>query len=511
MQRANTPTVAAPGPLARAGEAWRAFTTTSPAELRRWLEAHAEAHADADTPPAREAGGPSLGLRHGVLHELPPPPTWALGDRLPAELARPDRTRRRNAPAIDAWSRRPWAADLADLDVIPVLSSWGRRRVAARLADRPGTSPDTQTGELQDRMWKCATGIRRRADASPQMFRTSSGKWSWSSVVRCKEWCCPSCGPARAAKGSQQLHSLLSRWLAGDRSGLTAPDAWMLTVTVPHHFYDDPGVTVGNLYDAWAAFVRSSAWRRFRARWGISSVVRALDATFGGGSGPHPHFHVALLPSASACVGLDQEARVAQLAELERDLREAWRDAVEDWTGCRPSSVACLRLTPGEDAASYFTAWGMSSEVTQSPVKARSHLRLLDAAGAGDDEAGAEFQSWREATRGRAWLSGLTDALRRQGITADDVAADHRERQHERDAIRDALVVLGRAEPLPVFRELSLVVPSYLWPAAVAMGLEDVEAIADRADAAGADPQAWVLDSLHLRWQTMVARGRPPP
>ena len=499
-------------------------------------------------PADREADAPSLGPLHGVLHAgLPAPVQLVL--------------------------------DLADTTAIPILPLWERRRQAAALATRPGEAPDRQSAGPQDRMGKCCNNVRREGNASPTMYRTERGGWSWGLVVRCNEWCCPSCGPRRARDTAAQLAAILDDWQGNTAGGLLVPDAWMLTLTVPHELpgartdgrrraYRDADVasTVGTLYEAHAIFLRSRAWRAFCRRFGIASTVRVLDAVFGGDSGAHPHFHVAVLPAAAQVTGeerraaaiarpdvvvdlaaseadqqrarelgariraararaldpatswpaadlptLDADERATVLRYLERDIREAWRDAVEDWTGARPTSTACLRLTPGDDAARYFTAWGLSNEVGATPIKARSHLRLLDAAAAGHADAGAAFVEWREATAGRAWVTGLGRTRRRLGLTTDDVAAHAKQAQLDRDNHHRALVAAELAEPIVLVRPLSLVVPGYLWTGAAHVGFDTLERLADYADAEGLPVQQTIIDACLGGVRDLRRRGRPPP
>jgi len=170
---------------------------------------------------------------------------------------------------------------------------------------------------------------------------------------------------------------------------------------------------------------------------------------------------------------------------------------------------SALQLTPGEDAARYFTAWGLESELGASPLKGRSHLRLLDAAGAGVPLAGNTWKAWREAVRGRRWARGLGPAMKRLGIDDDDVSEWATAKQAERDERRARAAV----EPLPVFAPVAIVVPHYLWGAAVVVGVDVVEHVACAAADAGEDAQA-AVSALLWRYQTEAnarARERPPP
>lgn len=213
-------------------------------------------------------------------------------------------------------------------------------------------------------------------------------------------------------------------------------------------------------------------------------------------------------------------AELAQYTSLEqppppREDRNAPREV--------PCHVApsALQLTPGEDAARYFTAWGLESELGASPLKGRSHLRLLDAAGAGVAFAGATWQQWREAVRGRRWARGLGAALRRLGLDDAAVSAWAAAKQAERDELRaerERRAAERERRPVelpPVLAPLSVVVPWYLWGAAHVAGLEVVEQLAVAVADAGGDAQQAVID-LCWRYQSEAnararARGRPPP
>lgn len=441
------------------------------------LDGHDDAPGHASAPEAAPAAEPSLGPLHAVSHHPPGPVQLDL--------------------------------DLGDTRAIPQLDLWARLDLAATYAP-----PHAQLG--RDDAWhtraaKCHRTRRMFATPVPG-FRTERGGWSFAGLVRCGHWSCPACGVERAREVSAVLGLAIERWL-GAGMGLLTPDVWMLSLTMPHGRADHPGATLDGLFAAWEAFTRSRTWRKFRARWGVSSVVRVLDVTFGGRNGCHPHFHVALFPSLAATAWRDPEDgamitapirgmldddRRETLDGLAVELRSAWGDALRAVGVTRGIAREALELTGGERAAAYFTAWGLGDEVGASTVKTRSHLRLLDAADVGHVAAGAAYTEFCQAVAGRQWVSsGLGDLKQRCGI--DDAAIDayRQRRQAERDAAAAA-----RGEPVVFVRPLEVTIPALLYPAALRHGWRAIVATCNQADADGRDPQAALVDLL---------RGRPPP
>jgi hypothetical protein len=212
---------------------------------------------------------------------------------------------------------------------------------------------------------------------------------------------------------------------------------------------------------------------------------------------------------------LDRRERTIVLAYVERTsgLFETWAEMVgatllpertpfgrnKGKLQRRPVTRAALRLTPGEDAARYFTAWGLESEIGGTAIKSKSHLRLLDAAGAGSLPAALAWRVWREATKGRQWVVGLGDAMKRQGLTDEDVAAWAKARTAERDAER------RRLGPVREWVPITVEIAPALWPGALALGLDVVERIASEAADDGRDAQDAVSRAC---WSALL---RAPP
>lgn len=469
-------------------------------------------------------------------------------------------------------------------DEIPALAQWDRARVAGRL----GNAVALAAGK-QDNLAKCCHGTRVTASANPSAYRTDRGKWVWSGLATCRDRCCPRCGPTWARQTSQAVGALLDRWLHGDESGLTDPDAWMLSIAPPRTLDEDLERTLDDLYMIIEEFLACDAWRAFALKYGLAhvdersrwrrhaAVVPFLDVTFGGRTGCHPHFHILLMPSAARVAGADRRRaaeqasagrrpedpdavpswekraqRVADDRALALDPLSRWDDAplraldqherctllerfaadaglyhalVEIIQQNKPRERApfkdrrrgiekgdlvpifcskhALRLSPGEDAERYFSAWGLDSELGAGPLKGKSHLRLLDAAAAGVDLAGEAWQLWRAAVKGRQWAPGLGAARRRLHVSDEDVSAYAQRKQAERDA----------ANPPTLVEPVLVTIPHYLWSAALLVGLDNLERAAAAAADAGGDAQEAVSA---LCWANQVeanrrTRERPPP
>lgn len=396
----------------------------------------------------------------------------------------------------------------------PQLSLWDRLVIAQSLLRcrcRDGEhAHNLQMGLCFDRQAKCHL-TRRTFDADVPLARSERGHWSASGLVTCGHWTCPACGPRIAREVAGTLGAAIHRWLSwgeGMKAEEDPFDVWMLTVTIPHDRDDATELVVDRLYRAWSEFSRSRAWSRFAERVGVKARVRALDVTFGGFHGTHPHFHVALFVdqvpghrwAAEQARELGQTGATSTLA-IDPGLVDAWIRAL------RRVGVALdekreadvrdigLQLQGADAAARYFTKWGLADEVGATARKAGSPLILLDAHGAGAAGAGALYRGWRSAVAGRQVVTGLADLRTLVGLDDDRIDEYLAERQAE----------LDKHAPPNLVAPLALIVRAHLWRAAARTGIANVIAEAERAELAGEDVQRAV--DLFL-WERLDYRSR---
>lgn len=458
------------------------------------------------TPPEGGEAEPLLGPQHG-LWSGPLAPAPAAAEPGPVQLR----------------------LDLSDVELVPQLSMFEQLDQAAALHARRAGEVSAEHAlpgarGFESRACKCHRTRRKKGDVRGK--RTERGAWLWSGLVSCDLWTCPFCGRKRARDTSATLGVALDRHLKEAKytdprylDGGRYHDAWMLTPTIPHVAGDLVGVTVERLFVAWQRFTRSKEWKEFRRRWQLRPVVRVLDATFGGGNGAHPHFHVLLLPKYALDWTLDgdshlypvphviplqkKDVRDARLRELALGLWPAWDAACAAAGITRSRGANALELTGAEQARSYFLEWGLADEVGSTTSKLRSHLRLLDAAAAGREDAAAAYTEWCAAVDGRQWVTGLADLAADMNIGENDVELWMAELRAQRD---EALRLAGT--PVVLVRPLDITIPQYLYPTALKVGWAKLHKILDDADAGGiVAPQLALVDELLARY----GRGRAPP
>ncbi len=200
-----------------------------------------------------------------------------------------------------------------------------------------------------------------------------------------------------------------------------------------------------------------------------------------------------------------QRVRERYLDEIKGALVDAWEQAVRA-AGARIEKLTEFRrraveLSPSEDAASYFTKWGLADEVGASTSKARNHLRLLDAVACGVKGAAYTWKQWRRAVHQHALVVGLGRVCTKLAVTDDDASAWLDEQRRRREA------ELERAgKPIEKVPELQLVVRAHLYEAAMRLGWDRVFAFADEQALAGhgATPD-WLQRSLDdFLWQNLA-------
>jgi hypothetical protein len=447
------------------------------------------------------------------------------------------------------------ALDLKEWEQAPQLSLWQRLDIVNEL---------TRESEW-DRDGKCnRTRFAKQADVN--VARSERGSWSTAGTIKCGVWqTCPSCGPRKCREVASKLAVCFHRHMR-DREQLGDSlfhDVWMLSVTVPHSVNVRAEQTVDELYSSWEDFTHSAEWRAWSKRWGLVGRVRVLDVTFGGSNGAHPHFHVALFVERAGispdhawslgdptsdhfvvdargdtdCNGVavmhaeaatladdcerwgfwkplrscSEQVRKRYLDEIKGSLVTAWERAVlasgasiERLTDFRRRA---LELTPSENAAAYFTKWGLADEVGASSSKSRNQMRLLDAVAAGLKGAAYTWKQWRRAVHQHTLVTGLGAVVRRFSVD-DDAASEWLDEQRRR---REAEL---EREGTPVVKvpELQLRVRAHLYPAAMALGWVQVFSFIDEAALPGrGDEPDWLQRALDdFLWRNLpLARGSP--
>jgi len=173
------------------------------------------------------------------------------------------------------------------------------RRRGALLARR-GAAPS----------WK-RTALCGRAAGPVEVHRQGEATYAVGVATCASVWACPVCSDkirqGRTADVSALKAAMESR---GVGRGV------LLTLTIRHQRSDSLASLVDGLCEAWRVLQRRASWSVLRGD--LAGQVRALEVTYGGYAGWHPHLHLFLVPRA----GVDRENVLTAARGLE------WGDVV---------------------------------------------------------------------------------------------------------------------------------------------------------------------------------------
>lgn len=114
----------------------------------------------------------------------------------------------------------------------------------------------------------------------------------YSGVERCGSVSsCPVCSAVIRHERSRVIQAAVDAWQA------EGGDVVMVTVTLRHKASDALVQVLEHAMTAWRALTQRRPWRRVKAAAGIAGTCRALEVTWSGVNGWHPHLHVLLFVS----------------------------------------------------------------------------------------------------------------------------------------------------------------------------------------------------------------------
>lgn len=274
------------------------------------------------------------------------------------------------------------------------------RRFAAQNGAR-----DLMPGE---RVSKCCRV--RIADNVRVVRHPIHGRASYRDVMRCGSvFMCPVCAPKITERRRTELRSGVER--AEEKGGSVALVTW----TFRHADGDSLGVALDRLQAARKHLRRSKGWRELVRRYGIVGTVRALEPTHGR-NGWHPHVHELVVFSGAAPLPV----------QVQLELLRLWQASCRKVGLGDPNGHGVQYDRADLSVAEYVAKfgkdrdWGAESEVAKGVSKrgrrgSRTPVQLLeDATFYGDDRAGALWQQYARAFKGRrqlAWSPGLREYL----------------------------------------------------------------------------------------------------
>jgi len=252
--------------------------------------------------------------------------------------------------------------------------------------------------------------VRRQPVVSLQVSK-ETGRASVSGIVTCSSvWCCPCCSPRISARRKDELDKLMS----GARAeGLSVV---MLTLTARHNRRMALAPFLDDLKSSKQRLQQLTAWRNLKPV--MVGSVTATEVTHGD-NGFHPHFHCLLVLDAP------QEQALAMV----EGLRSAWIASLA--TFGLEGEKAAFHVQDASAAQCYVAKFGAAEELALQGSKrgrngSRGPWELLEAARDGDLQAGAIWQEYAAAFRGRrqlVWSRGLKARFGVDEVSDDEAAA----------------------------------------------------------------------------------------
>lgn len=165
-------------------------------------------------------------------------------------------------------------------------------------------------------------------------------------------WACPVCAARISEVRRVDLQQGIARWRAGGGSVL------MATQTIPHRKCDLLAYLLRGFSDARTLMHNRKAWRVWVKKVGLAGSIRALEVTFGFGSGWHVHVH-------------ELEFFKGEVDPLDMQVAQyyMWRDACKSVGLEEPSFRRGLQVQNGDQAGEYASKWGLDSELAKSHLK----------------------------------------------------------------------------------------------------------------------------------------------
>jgi hypothetical protein len=240
-------------------------------------------------------------------------------------------------------------------------------------------------------------------------------------------WACPVCAWYIQLKRERLVTELFNKTISAGY-GLVH-----VVLTFHHTKYSTCADMLELQRAAWLHMTRSRRYRDWKKHNGIKWYMRALELTYSGVTGWHPHYHMVFV--------IDPLVDPREFDELYL----MWADAVSAAGSYTSRDAYHYKVVTTADAASvavfseYSTkgggAWSLSHELTRTSVKFRSKgvtpFQLACMGMDGDTVSAAEFVAYAHATRGaraHTWAGGwlkwaaLVDTAEDVGI--DDVVLD---------------------------------------------------------------------------------------
>jgi len=281
-------------------------------------------------------------------------------------------------------------------------------------------------------------------------IRVKDGSAYYCGVETCGNvWLCPVCSAKIHRRRADELRAVLAAW------EVQGHGASLVTITVPHDLEDPLSRLVTAERAAWKRITAGAAWQRLKRRLGIVGYITAMEFTWGGENGWHPHYHVLLVHN--------EDLGASAIAALHGHIHSRLAANCRDFGLRQPDQLRAVRIDANVSAVaagayvSKDVDWTPAEEIARGDLKtgrtgSRTPFQILaDYYQTGDIRDRDLWREYSRITRGLAavrWSRGLRTVV--LGPAAEP------ERTDERLAAEDVSGELIAIIPIVVWSRIRL-------------------------------------------------------
>lgn len=252
----------------------------------------------------------------------------------------------------------------------------------------------------------------------------------YSGLVTCGSvWACPICAAVVQERRREEIAQAIDWAYAQDLQPV------MVTLTFPHHLWNQLQDLLDGQSDAFRRLRSGKAWQRFKRNIGYRGLIRSLELTHGKEHGWHPHTHELWL--------VDKHI---EAADLQAEIVTKWAAACERAGLLSPAQIEDFRRysvdVKGWCSTSDYLAkqddsrhWGADREIAKATTKRGGKkglhpFGLLADAQEGDEKAGKLFLDYARAMKGKRqlfWSRGLKELVGLNDVSDEQLAEESRE------------------------------------------------------------------------------------
>jgi len=268
----------------------------------------------------------------------------------------------------------------------------------------------------QERITFCMHSLPNKSTGATVEQDIETGHSFIAGVARCGlGWVCPVCATKIAMGRREEIDNALKM---AEKQGL---QPYFVTYTASHTRDDALEANLDDMKKAIRWMRMGGTWQKIKSDYGIVGHIDSWEITWGFSNGWHAHLHEVIFANAGE-----------EVKDLEKRIFERWDKSLSRLGLFASEEYGVKIVLADDDVASYLTKWSLKTEMTgisfkDGKKKSYTPMGLLALAEGGEKWAGALYQEYAKATKGKSairWSRGLRDRLELQTESTDQELAE---------------------------------------------------------------------------------------